>query len=181
MTVNNPQLLPARDDLAFQGRGIVSESTPFNCLTASAFTTPTQQLTGSLVGLRAGDTVTGIIFDASIAALTITLAQVALYSGAGVLLGNSADFSGTIGSSGLKTIPLTAPVAIPTSGGYYLCILSVYSAGTLGLFFTGAAASALGFALNSGLRADVAMAGQAALPSQATFAGGTNACWFAAY
>lgn len=83
------------------------------------------------VPLQAGDVVTNITFvTGGTAAATPTAGFVALYSPAGALLGQSADFGSTARAANTAfTVPLVTAVTITTPGLYYVAIS--FTAGTV--------------------------------------------------
>lgn len=60
----------------------------------------------------------------------VTLAKAAIYNKDRELLVSSGDESASFGSSGLKTIPLTATLTIPSTDWYYAGLLLVFSTAT---------------------------------------------------
>jgi len=83
------------------------------------------------VPLQAGEVVTNITFvTGATAAATPTAGFVALYSPAGALLGQSADFGSTARAANTAfTVALATPVTIQTPGLYYVAIS--FTAGTV--------------------------------------------------
>jgi len=114
-------------------------------------------------GFLSGDVVTNIIANVSGAFTTPTLFKVGLYDATGNLLASSANTTGVLTSTGMKSVALSTPYTITTDGLYYIGL--VVAAGTMGSFgglsgFTGKEA-----AISGALAGAFTKAGQADIPT----------------
>lgn len=82
-------------------------------------------LQGVLVNLYAGTTITNLHVVVGTVPTAETLAKLAVYTTAGVLLGATADMSAAMATQGLKSAALTTPYVVTTSGAYYFALLQV--------------------------------------------------------
>lgn len=133
------------------------------------------------VGLLAGDVITGISLSLTNAGVAMTLSKAGIYSPSGSRVALSADQGTAWESAGMKTAPLTASYTVPSNGHYYLAIVG--AGGTLPTVTRSSAQSAAsGFstAIGTGIRPYAAEAGQADLPTTATFADALFAPWLQA-
>lgn len=76
------------------------------------------------IPLFSGSTVTNISVPVSVAAVGMTLSKVGLYDSAGNRLAVSADQGAAWESTGMKTIAVVTPYAVPTSGLYYAALVA---------------------------------------------------------
>jgi len=111
--------------------GLFSESVPRYEVVADNAIGATGVVHSTAVPLQVGEVVTNITFvTGATAAATPTAGFVALYSPAGVLLGQSADFGSTARAANTAfTIPLAAPRMATVEGMYYVAIS--FTAGTV--------------------------------------------------
>lgn len=112
-----------RPRLGLTAQGLISEAYPG--IVAGAATAPaTQVVYGVLLGLRAGDVVTGVVIRNSVAAAGTapTLARFGIATSGGVMLAVSAD-GGAAASWGLgaRQFALSTPYTVTADGGYYAC------------------------------------------------------------
>lgn len=114
-----------RDQLIRNAVGVLSE--PFPGVIINNTNTPTSQAAnGVMVGLRAGDVVTGVLLRIQTAAAGTlpTLSRFGLADSTGKILALSNDLSAVINwSVGPATFPFTAPYTVLTDGGYFACFL----------------------------------------------------------
>lgn len=117
----------ARDEMRRTARGIIGENMP-----PEAAANTSILIDGTvyymLVGLSAGDIVTGVGFYASTGGTAMSTSLGGLYSLnpatlAATLLSGSADQGTAWNTSGIKQVPLSTPQQIPASGGYLVAIL----------------------------------------------------------
>jgi hypothetical protein len=115
----------ARSQLAQTAAGVISENYPPYVATSS--NAPTSQVVfGYLLGLRAGDVVTGILLRSAVAAAGTapTTARFGIANSAGVILALSGNINaaaswpvgGVLGA-------LTAPYTVLADGGYFACFV----------------------------------------------------------
>lgn len=126
--------------------------------------------------LPAGSTVNSLGWTITTAGATLTAGQslMGLYSAAGTRLAVTADQSGNWTSTGFKNPAITAPLAITTSGYYYVAILSVGTTPP-----TGASSPGLQTTYNAGvtganLRHAIGATAQTALPASITMSSNTS-------
>lgn len=134
------------------------------------------------VGALAGDVITNISIGISTAGAAMTASLVGIYDTAGNRVATSADQGTNWQSAGLKTIALTAPYVVPTTGALYAALVA--TGGTIPVFARGAAlgpALILAAAVGSGVIPFASLAGQTGLPSSLTIAAGAApiAYWIA--
>ena len=169
----------SREQLRVEAQGLLAESFSRGNIGSQTLLT-TQKLEGALVGLRAGDTVTGVAVAVQANSASLTVARVALYSTAGVLLASSTN-SAAIWDAGAGTVvsrAFTTPYTVTTAGGYYACLLAVgttpptiYRGSNLGVME----------GIGAGFPAFVLQTGQANLPSPATLTEETVCWWMGVY
>lgn len=129
----------------------------------------------TLIGLLAGDVVTNLSISVPIAGVTMSLSKVGLYTTAGVRLALSADQGTAWESAGVKTIAMTSPYTITTSGAYYVAIVA--KGGTLPTVMRGgifAASTSQGAGIGSGSMVAGVQTGQTDLPTSATIVSGSG-------
>lgn len=112
-----------RPRLSLTAQGLVSE--PYPGILAGAATAPaTQVVYGVLLGLRAGDVVTGIVIRNTVAAVGTdpTTARFGLATSAGVMLAVSGNVNAAASwATGARQHALSAPYTITSEGAYYAC------------------------------------------------------------
>lgn len=120
----------SRADLALNAAGIIAETVSLTTLRDVPGTVATAASTfAGMVGLRAGDVITGMTYYCITSAGSgLTLVKMGVATKAGVVLGKTADFHGTL-ATGINTVALTTPLTIPTDDGYYLCFTAVGTTG----------------------------------------------------
>jgi len=128
------QQIPIDENHLRQGSPVnntFAESVPRFLASSSVAIAATGVAHSTAVPLQIGDLATSITFvTGGTAAATPTAGFVALYSPAGVLLGQSADLGSTARAANTAfTIPLVTPVRITVSGLYYVAIS--FTAGTV--------------------------------------------------
>lgn len=85
-----------------------------------------QEFRGQLVYLEAGDLVSNLVLHPSVAAASLTLAKVGVYSKDGAQLAVSASVHAAFnGATGLIITPLVTPYLVPSSDAYYFAFLFV--------------------------------------------------------
>lgn len=113
-----------RTQIVRQGRAIITETVDAIAMIGTAIT-----VNGTVyycaVGLRAGDVVTNLSIFVQTAGTVMTRSRVGLYDIAGNLLAQSADQGASWQAAGLKTIALTAPFTILTTGLYYVAVIAI--------------------------------------------------------
>lgn len=131
---------------------------------------------GRLLGVRAGETVTGIVIKLiSITGLSLTNAYVAAYTTAGVQVGVSGDIKASLTTTGLIALPFTTPWVPTTSQGFYGCFKQ--TGATLATVARASAAVAEN-GVGSGVAASVSRTGQTVAPTTpATFTANANG-WY---
>lgn len=170
----------SRSDLRLRAEGLLAEPWPRSQI--SAFTALTlQTVYFQLVGLQAGDVVTGVAYHLNTNGASITLGKVALYDTSGNRLAVSANSTAsfTSGASTNVALPFTATYTVTANAGYYVAVLNVGGTGaTLG---RDGAPTGGSDAIGTGARPMAVMTGQTDMPSTATFAAATLSPWLAAY
>lgn len=172
----------SRPELVVAGRKLISET--FNLLVAAqgASTTSsvlTEEVRANLIGLKAGDICTGVVFNMSVSAPTSTNARVGLWNKAGELLAKSADRHTEL-TSEKKEWNFESPFEVPLTEAYYVGYFNVLSAGSVSIM-RGGDSSFFGSVMSSGLKAAVKQTGQAAIPTNAVFVAGTTGFYFGIY
>jgi hypothetical protein len=119
------QTPPTRTQLLHTAGGVLTEAVnPMFLSVGSA--PPTQSVQGLLHGLKAGDSVTGVLVYVGVAAAgsTPTLARFGLADSTGKILALSADVS-AIGNwaIGPRKMPFTSPYPITADGAYFTCFV----------------------------------------------------------
>lgn len=139
--------------------------------------------TGSIlmvkIGVREAINITNVIVSVNAAGVGLTAGQnfVGLYDGTGVRLGQTVDQTANWGSTGVKEVPLTAPVAL--LAGTYLYVAVLANGGTSPSFARGSQLSSGPSTINVGLTASNARyatsgAGVTSLPANITMAARTQ-------
>ena len=128
------QQIPIDENHLRQGspsNSVFAESVPRFDVASSVAIAATGVVHSTAVPLQIGDFVSSITFvTGGTAAATPTAGFVALYSPAGALLGQSADFATTARAANTAfTVPLVTPVRITVAGLYYVAIS--FTAGTV--------------------------------------------------
>ncbi|MCR4339978.1 MAG: hypothetical protein NUW01_08840 [Gemmatimonadaceae bacterium] len=179
-----------RPQLALTGRGLLTQSWEIVQSTSGRAIT-SQLLQGTLIGLRAGDRVTGLVFcnQAQRGIGTApTLIEVSLYQTDGTQLVTSGNIAAqaewTASSNVWVPAPFTAVYTVPTDDDYYGTFLQNGTWGSTQMQLAGVAASSInGTAVGSGAKVAVQQATQATAPASATFAANTGnvVFWCAPY
>lgn len=172
-------LAGVRTQLVLDARGLLAETIDEKaCNLTSAPAAGT--MVAGLVGLRSGDSVTGVAVHVTANGASVTLAKVALYDTAGGLLASSADVDSTFTSGSVPRKQMTAftsPYSVVADGAYYLAFLSVGGTSPTVLRANSNASAALtGESL-----AYAAQAGQTDVPGTATLVSASNSTWLGAY
>lgn len=182
-----PPALGARDQLRLNAEGILAESlNPNTSVAAQAYSTG--NVYGQLVGLRAGDVVSGIAVAVAVPATGTapTVVRVGIANSAGTMLAVSANVNATAFTAvGVQSVALTAPYTILASGAYFLVYIIVGAWGTQQpTFWRGNSVSnTVLTALAGGVIPAFVWAGQADLPAvngALTISTTTNFCWYLA-
>lgn len=167
----------ARDQLLLEALGIITEPYPFLAEQGSQVLS-NQQVYATMVGLKAGDVVSGIACSCSVAGSGLTLVKFGLYDLTGAKLAASADNSAAFASTGMISTALSAAYTVTADGGYYVACLAI---GTTGPTLQRGAATVNPAAIGSGKPRSVRQTGQADLPASATFSTFLNPIWLAPY
>lgn len=144
------RLLPLKDrtSLALSTRGLIAETFPVGTSTSNSTATAGSWF-GGIVGLRAGDVVTGLGVIVAGNATTSTLVKLGLWSSAGTLLASTADQSASFNAGAanrFQSAALSSAYTVTADGGYYLGIVCV--GGTGPSLFRGSAGASV--QMNSG-------------------------------
>lgn len=108
----------------FEAEGWKGWTYPPNLSTVN-LTLVTQRVIYVLLSLRAGDTVSKLIFWVGATAATVTTIKAGLYSTASARLAVSANSPTKLDAFGPAGIDMTTPYVVPTTGLYYAAILVV--------------------------------------------------------
>lgn len=113
-----------RNQLSLQAQALVASSG--DALAFASLQSPsTQTAYGVLLGLRAGDTVTGVGLRLGVAAsgTAPTTARFGIADSTGKILAISSNLNSGTGwsATGAAAFPLAAPFSITADGGYYAC------------------------------------------------------------
>lgn len=171
-----------RAQIALTARGLIAET--FQLPIGPAGTAMTsQQVVGTIIGLRAGDVITNIVTNTAAAGTSTAPTNIflGLYSLAGSRLALTADLAASSNwtATGPSQSPLTVPYTVTADGGYYVAFLMNGAfAGTALQLFRGTnsldplkgVGAAAAFAVNQ--------TGQATLPVSATFTVVNPPFWF---
>lgn len=115
----------SREQLARTAAGVISE--PFSPFSTPSTAAPTSQsIEGILIGLRAGDVVTGIILRVNVAAAgtSPTTARFGLADSTGKILVLSGDLkTAAEWPQGAVKFAFTAPYTVLADGGYFPCFV----------------------------------------------------------
>ena len=103
-------------------RGFLAENYPVRLATGASVVATAGRVEITKIGLPVGASVTNIILAVTVAGNTLTAGQcfASLYTGAGVLIGTSADQAASWVSTGLKTIALASGPFACVAGNYYI-------------------------------------------------------------
>lgn len=142
---------------------------------ASNTTLVSGTVNGVMVGLRAGEIITSMVTMVQTAATSATLVKFGIYDTAGNQLAVTADASATFNSgTGQKTVDLTSPFKVSTTGVYYAVVLAV--GGTPPQLYR-ADANANWSSWNGALHRSVAEAAQTDLDATCTFSVSALPIW----
>lgn len=160
-----------RDLMVRAARGFIAEIQPATFV-AGAGGLGTGVASYAAIGLLAGDLISTLTISLQVAGTALTLAKMGIYSKTGAQLAVSGDQSAAwMASTGVKTVTLPSPYAVPTTDVYYLAALIVGTTGPS--LVRGCGGNAFGqFALSGFLAHYYGQSGLADLPSQATFGTG---------
>jgi hypothetical protein len=173
-----------RAEVSVTAQGLLVENYPRAiALNSTAFTAG--RVVGGLVGLRAGDVITTLYIMLNTVGVDTTKVRLALYSASGTtltLVASTADdhvaFNDAGNNGTTRGVALSSPYTVLTTGGYYICILSV--GGTSPTLQRAINSGVMG-AVGSGLVPFVYNAGNADLPSgPETFAQESVGWWVGA-
>lgn len=173
-----------REAAAQLAQGLISETFQRGVASTGPADT-TSRISGSVLGLAKGDTVTGLAIELLSAGSALSLAKLALLDLTGKVLGVTADQSTSFNASaGTKFFPFTALAQVPEDDGYFACVLQVGTTGAGVLrgalhgtqALIGSARAAQGFLLTA--QADFPAVG-ASVSSVATLS--TFKVWLGAY
>lgn len=117
----------------------------------AASTVTTGSILMAKIALREASSITNLIVSINTAGVGLTAGQnfAGLYTAAGGLLSQTADQTANWGSTGVKVMPLTAPVG--TLGGSYLFVAILVNGGTSPAFARGSQLSSGASTINVGL------------------------------
>jgi hypothetical protein len=123
MPVIIPQKTP-RAELLTTGQGLIAQTNDLAAISNNTAATAAQKVFGGLVALRAGDIVTNLHAYVKTAGGGTGYARMALYSAAGAQLAISGDANTILTTTtGIVTVPLSAPYTVQADGVYYVCLL----------------------------------------------------------
>lgn len=109
-----------------EGYGLKFQSAPLNTMPATVALT-SGLVYATLVGLEAGEQITNLCTLLTAGGTSLTLVKLGLYDTAGNRLAVTADAAASFGTAGAKTVALTAPYSVLTSGAYYSVILATHA------------------------------------------------------
>lgn len=166
-----------RTQAAMVAQGIFAQSFDRNLWITGAQALATQQMEASGVYLYAGEVVTNVSYETTVAATSVTLGRIGLYKSDGTLLASCAnDTAIWTAAAALRTKALSAPYTVLLDGFYYFGLLAVFT-GTAPQVARGTNPSGAGTAIGAGLAPCLRQTGQTDLPSPATFAASTFNVW----
>lgn len=175
--------LARRERARLRGLGMRGETYPRH-LSSNAFVHAAGDQRAVLVGLNAGDTISGI-YAGLTSAGTVTLVKMGVWGSNGTLLASTADVSANFGSgmaSALRGGAFFTPWVAPATGVYYVGMVAV---GSLGPTILRAPSSGLtnfpGGSFNGGSPESISVSGKTDIGSFETSGGGSSTvpyfCW----
>lgn len=175
-------VIPGKTDpysLKLRASGLIAESCD-RTLSPGSFAFTSQSFQGAAIPLMAGQVVTNLHVCVTIAGTNVTVGRLGLYSKAGAVLASCAnDTTIWTATAGMRTVQMTAAYTVPADDIYYGCGLAVFT-GTAPSIVKGVALSNALAAVGSGSPLGVNQAGQADLPSPATFVASGSEIWVGA-
>lgn len=176
-----------RDQTLRTASGMIAENYPR--LTAGTAQAMANGATGDircgLIGLNAGDIITNLHCVCQATAATVTTLKMAIYAGGALgasisRLATSGNVTTAFDATGIATFPLTETYTVPSSGGYFLALISVATTGgsvaRAGVAGTGGAAGVgSGYALGGNVAG-----GGTDLGTSITLTATTNILWVGA-
>ncbi len=170
----NPTLAPlqvaskTRYQACLSAQGIIAETSAIRLTRSTSQTMIDGTVYYVMVGLIAGDVVSGVGLIVEIAGVTMTLSKVGLYSTDGTRRAISADQGAAWATAGLYQPAFISPFTIVTTGGYYLAMVAKASV-TLPVVLAGSTdANGANAPLGSGKGAFGIQTAQTDLPASAT-------------
>lgn len=161
-----------RDTVLYEVVGIRGENLPYMAIdNVSALTSGTTRF--GAIPFRGGTTVSTLKFMVSAVASGVTTIKAGLYDTSGNRLAASANTTSAMSATGITSIDLATPYAVPSSGMYLAALLVVASgAGSVGIMtaVTGKGSSSF---LICGTEA-----GQTDLDATATISSATSIQWW---
>lgn len=167
------------EQVSLDGQGLIAETLPRAAATEITAIL-TQQVYYMLMPLHAGQVVTNLSIGINAGGASNTFTKFGLYDSSLALVASSADDPDHLETSGVRTLAMSTPYTVPTTGSYYAAVLCVSA--SMPTVFRGSL-SVLSNAVGSGLRPWAHQTGQSDLPATAVFAaagGGTLAVWMGA-
>lgn len=169
-----------RNQLAQTARGLISETYPLAGAVGTGIPTTgaaNGTLSLTLLGLRAGDTVTNLVANVTTQGTSLTFAKLGLFDSGGNFLAATASVSATFNSgTGFKVVALTSPYVVLADGGYYVGYLQWGSGATGATLLRGSATS--GVQLGTSARSHALVATQTDISANVTLADASTAFWF---
>lgn len=171
----------SRDQIRTEGLGYKSWTFPNIGTGSGATALASQVLRGAALGLKAGDVITNLIVQTTVAAGgTAGSVLAGLYSSAYGKLVVTADVQAALtATAGLITLPLTAPFTITVDGVYFPVIDLVTVYGTTQPSLLSASAGTSPPAFSTSPMPSFAQTSQATLPTTITPATSGIGLWFA--
>ena len=166
----------SRAGIMLSGQGLISQNYDrLAALGSGGFVAVGGTIYGVAIPLLAGDVVSNLSVMVTTAGSGVTASLLGLYDTAGTRLAVSADQGTAWQSTGLKTVAMTTPYAVPATGLYYGAIIATAST-TVPAFHRAAtnASIAINVAVGSGINPIVFMTGQTELVASATFSAGVG-------
>ena len=161
----SPSTVDDRHEVLLAAEGLIAEVFPRLDIVASSL-----GIDGTVyymaVALLAGEVVTNISVIVNTAGVTMTLSKVGLYDSAFTRLALSADQTTAWESTGVKTIALTSPYTVLTTGLYYVAIVA--KGATIPAFSRTGTVALAAVAIGSGARPFAHQTGQTDLPATGT-------------
>lgn len=162
----------SRKDLILSAQGLIAE-TMERAMTVNTLAPTSGDIYFGLVALRAGDVITNGWIKATAGGATFTQSLMGLYDAAGNRLAVSADFSGALGTAGLKSVAFITPYTVTVEGAYYIAVMIQATTPPTLIRGTGQTSELVG----AGIYPFARMVTQNALPVSVTYASASVAFW----
>jgi hypothetical protein len=169
----------SRAQIGLNARGLIAEA--YHPAVQQAFTAPaTSSAHATLVGLREGDRITGVVCFHTTASSGLTLAKAAIWNTAGTLLASSADASTAYNGNTNKyeVISFSSVYTVPADGGYQ--IGNVYVGTTPPALLRAVSQTGISAVIGSGALPSVT-AGSQTDAANVTWVAQPTIYWFAAF